>query len=376
MPLGEIFTGAFQRIWRNKKLWLLAMLGLALGVVGTLIYGLFGARWMSDYFNWINLLMRSGEVMPQRIMGNLMSSMTWIWAGAAFAGLFGLLGYVVNLVARGAIINEAAYAWRNETTIAGRGLRKGLSRGAYVFLIDLIWWLPAFLLVLGGTIAFFVLVVGSAAASNAERAGGLIATSWLAFLCGGCCIGVLYYLVYVVFAPLMYQSAVAGGRDLGAALSEGWTMARNNLGSMIIFWLLLLIVGVVLGLIVQAISSLFQLPLWTGWFRAFSESMPGLGDGAMPIIPRISGPLLVFATLVSAGLSFLVRTFTETLNLTVYAGVYQHLAGPGQAEPVSVSSETAGLATGEQVTTVTPIAPDAPIVEPPEPTEPEVPPTL
>ena len=379
MPFGEIFTGAFQRIWRHKKLWGLAMLGLVISAGGALIYGLLSVRWLGDYFNFINLIMRSPQVTPERVMGGFFNSMSWIWAGAALGGLFGLVGYIVNLVARGGIINEAAHAWRNETTSAARGLRRGLHRGVYIFLIDLIWWLPALLIVFGGVIAFFVLIAGSAAASESNRGGGLIATSWLAFLCGGGCIVVLYYLVHALFAPLMYQAAVAGDRDLGAALGEGWTLARNNLGAMIVFWLLLLLVAFVLGVVVQAVTTLFSLPLWSSWFGAFSNAMQGLSRGSIPVLPRMSGPLLVLVTLISALLSFLVRTFTETLNLTLYGGVYQHLSGVGPVEPISrppVPVEPEAVTPATTVTPVMPVEPDAPIVAPPEPSQPEVPPTL
>jgi hypothetical protein len=377
MPIGEIFTGAFQRIWRHKKLWLLAMLGLALGALGSLVYSLLAARWMGSYFDFMNIMMRGGFDAPNSVMSSSMNSMTWIWAGGAVAGLFGLIGYIVNLVARGAIINEAAHAWRDQATDAGRGLRRGVQRGVYVFLLDLIWWVPVFLLILGGIVAFFVLVAGSAAASEANRAGALVATSWLAFLCGGACIGLLYYLVYAVFAPLMYQSAVAGDRDFGAALREGWRLARNNLGAMIVFWLLLLLVGLVLGAVVQAFSSLFSVPLWTSWFRPFVEGLQGLGDGAMPSLPRINGPLLMLVMLLSAGLSFLMTTFMQSLNLTVYAGVYQRLTGMGvETRVTGPDAPPPASAKAAPVRTVTPVPTDALIVEPPPPAEPEVPPTL
>ncbi len=134
----------------------------------------------------------------------------------------------------------------------------------------------------------------------------------------------------------MYQSAVAGRRDIGGAVSEGWRLAQRNLGGMIIFWLLLLLVGFVLGALVQAVNALFSLPLMTSWISGMTGMMQGYGGGFVPMM-RTSGPLLVIAGLVSAVLAFLINTFTQTLNLTVYSGAYQHLTGLGLAAPAEPS---------------------------------------
>ena len=71
----------------------------------------------------------------------------------------------------------------------------------------------------------------------------------------------------MVFAPLMYQSAVAGRRGLGAAISEGWRMAQANLGAMIIFAILLWVCGIVLEMLVSVRHLPFSLPWMAGWMR-------------------------------------------------------------------------------------------------------------
>lgn len=360
MPFGEIFTGAFTRIWRHKTLWLLAMIGLALTGVSTLVSALLTSRWLSGYFTIMNRMLRNPGAMPGRALGDFMNSMGWIWAAGALLMLLGLLGYIVNLVARAGIINEASHAWSNQTTDTGRGLRAGAQRAVYVFLLDLLWLLPGLVLAIGGFIAFFVLTFGTISVAD-ERggAGGLIASSWIAFACCGGCLALLYYLVFSVFSPLMYQSAVAGRRDFGTAVREGWALARANLGPMIIFWVLLLLVGFVLGIVQQTINTVFSLPLMSGWFSAMSSMMQGSGN-PFRSLPAVSGPLLVLAGLVSAVLWFLINTFTQTLNLTVYGGVYQHLAGVGPAGPVEAPPP--------------PLAPEPPATATPEPAGLVVPP--
>jgi hypothetical protein len=372
MPFGEIFTGAFQRIWQHKKLWLLAMLGLALTAAGMMISSLLTARWMGSYFAFITRMMRNPGLMPGRALGDFMSSMSWIWVLGALVGLLSLVGYIVNLVARSAIINEAAHAWRNDATDTGRGLRQGARRAVYVFLLDLMWLLPVLLIGLGALIAFFALVAGTAAAARQNSAGGLVATSWVTFICCGACLGLLYYLVYVIFSPLMYQSVVAGRRDFGSAVSEGWSLARANLGTMIIFWLLLLLVSLVLSALRGVVDGIVSLPVMSSWFQAMTSMMQGFGQGVVPATRMLSGPLFVLLGLASTVLWFLIATFTQALNLTLYAGAYQHLTGGD-----SVPAEDAPLAPVEPAVVTTAWPPPEPLfVPPPPPTEDEPPPTF
>lgn len=380
MPFGELFTGAFQRIWWHKKLWLLAMLGLALSGVGMIISSLLSARWMSNYIAFITHMMRNPGLMPGRALGDFLSSMAPVWVLGALAALLSLIGYVINLVARGAIINEAGYAWHNVRTDTGRGLAQGAQRAVYVFLLDLMWLLPALLLGLVALIALVVLVGGSAAAAQQGRAGGLVAISWLVFLCCGACLTLLYYLVFVIFSPLMYQSAVTGRRGFGSAVSEGWSLARANLGAMIVFWLLLLVVGVVLSALRGIFDAILSAPLMSSWFQSMGNMMQGFRQGFVPATRILSGPLFVVLSLISGVLWFLIATFTQALNLTLYAGVYQHLTGAGPAAPAEVlpaPDEPVPPADVPPVpgTTITPET-ERLIVPPPPPAEEEPPPTL
>lgn len=377
MPFGEIFTGAFQRIWRHKNLWLLAMIGLALSGIGSLVSLLLTARWITSYTGFMNRMFSNPGAMPGQALGDLMNSMAPLWTVGACVSLLGLLGYVVNLIARSAIINEASYAWRGEATDTGRGLRHGAGRAVYVFLLDLIWLLPALLLGMAAAVAFFVLLGGTVAASEQNRAGAAIATSWIAFVCCGACLALLYYLVFSVFAPLMYQSAVAGRRDIGNAVSEGWRLARANLGAMIIFWLLLVLVGLVLGALQQMLNAIVSVPVMTNWFSVMSSMMQGFGRSAAPF-PGVSGPLLALFGFASAILAFLIHSFTQTLNLTLYGGVYQHLAGEPPSMPEDPSAPTLAPppAAPEEPAPATVEPPPALIVPPPDQPEELPPPTL
>jgi hypothetical protein len=125
--------------------------------------------------------------------------------------------------------------------------------------------------------------------------------------------------------------------------------------------------------------------------------MYGFGGGTARTLPTLSGPVLVIFGLLSTLLWFLITTFTQTLNLTVYSGAYQHLAGISPAAPIGVApvplepgpvlsvapSPAPDVALSPEpaderplVTPVEPRADDRPVVPPPEAPEDEVPPTL
>ena len=79
-------------------------------------------------------------------------------------------------------------------------------------------------------------------------------------LCCVFCLALFVGLLSTVFAPLMYQSVVAGRRGLGVAIGEGWRMAKANLGAMIIFAILLWVLNIALGMLVSLLSFPFMLP--------------------------------------------------------------------------------------------------------------------
>ena len=104
-------------------------------------------------------------MMPERYVSTMMSSMVWLWVGMGLWLIVGLLGSIVNLVIRGATMNEASIAWGGGRTEIGRGLSVGVGRGVYVFLIDLLWLLPGLLLLCGG-FGVFPTVIAAAAVSD------------------------------------------------------------------------------------------------------------------------------------------------------------------------------------------------------------------
>ena len=340
MPFGELFTGTFGQIWRHKRLWLFGLLGLALTSIGLLVYQVFQYRWQSGWLTTMGDLMKNPGMMPERYVSTMMSSMVWLWVGMGIWLVVGLLGYIVNLVMRGATMNEAAIAWGGGRTKTGRGISAGAGRAAYVFVLDLLWLLPGLLLACGGIGAFAAVIAAAAAASEGgnDAAGAFILTIITA-LCCIFCLALLVGLLSTVFAPLMYQSAVAGRRGLGAAISEGWRMAKANLGAMIIFAILLWVLNIALGMLVSLLTFPFMLPWLSSWMQNFSGMMESASRGMPPAMPQFGNMGWLFvATLVSALLTWLTASFMQSFRLTLYAGVYRHLGGQSETvEPNAAS---------------------------------------
>jgi hypothetical protein len=266
-----------------------------------------------------------------------------------------LLGYVVNLIMRGATMNEAALAWKGGSTQTGRGISAGAGRAVYVFLIDLLWLLPGIVLGCGSAIAFTVLLLGAGSASDNSRAVGAVLLTLLAAICGVVCLGLLVALFSGVFSPLMYQAAVIGRRGLGLAVSEGWRLAQANLGAMIIFVLLLFVLGVLVNILV----SILSLPLLVPWMGSFmgdwSRAVEGASRGEPFAMPQFRSGWLVVAGLWSALLAWLSTGFMQSFRLTLYAEVYRRLTG-------TAAGTTAAAPTPPPADVTAPAAPPAEVV--------------
>jgi hypothetical protein len=360
MPYGEIFAGTLRQMWRHKRLWLFGLIGYVLVALGSGLYMGMTLTWQSRWFDLVGRTMQApGRVMPDVLMEQMLRSLVWFGVGLAVFVLAAVAGYAVNLVMRGATINEAASAWREDRTDTGRGLRAGLSRALHLFAIDLLWWLPSVVIVGGAYVVGIVLLV---AGINAISQGGRPGMTPLFGVFGllGCvgCLALLIAVLYGVFAPLMFQAAMQGSRGVGAAIREGWRLARGHLGPMIVFWLLTVGVAFALNILLSLISIPLMLPWMMSWLGGWTEMMGQAMRGIEPTFPRlgqVAAIWLALAGLGSAVTTWLSSSLMQTFSLTMYAEVYRRLAGDA-ARP-----------------TPEPEAPSVTPVEPPAPLGPAVP---
>lgn len=327
MNYGEIIVDSFHVIWREKKLWLLGIIGLCIGAIAS-------GSYMASWFNWQSNFMASltdpgflasGD--PEEMIRTILGRMGGLVGGMAIMGCASVIGYIVNLVMRGATIGEAGRAWRGDSVDISRGASAGAQNGLYIFLIDLLWWIVPALLMLCGAIAGIILFatgLGVVMSAGEESAGAVFASIGTMFAFAGvlACVAFLVAIARGLFGPLMYQSLVLGDNSLGDAIKEGWSLAKNNLGPMVLFLLFLFVLQLVLQMIIQFASY----PLMGVWMAGWIGMRVGLVETGILAPPSLGNSLLlVFGGLFVALVTLLVNSFLQTYALTLYARVYRIL---------------------------------------------------
>lgn len=345
MDYGKIVSGTFGVIWKEKKLWLFGVIGLLLGALASGLYLAWYFNWYGDFLSSLVSLEYIESDDPVVILETLMGSMSWLFGGMSFMFCVSIIGYIINLVMRGGTISEADLAWEGESVDIGRGARNGAGHGLHLFIVDLLWWLvPAVLMFAGIACGVLFLFGGIGAAVNApseQDAGAIFAIMGSVFtmICVLGCLGLLITVLQGIFAPLMYQSVVLGKRSIGAAISEGFSLARHNIGPMVIF----LIIIFVLNLGVQFLIQMASLPLMGGWMVGWVGMIQDLSQGGMPSPSGANGVVLFFGGLLVALATLLGQSFMQTFSLTLYARVYRLLT-PQESTDV----DTPQLPTGDR----------------------------
>ena len=326
MPYGEIVNTSLKLLWKEKNLWFFSLAGLALGSLGSLIYTLFYAGAQGAILRNMGDWMTAPSGAPDEFVAQMMQFYGAMLGGGAIALCGALLGYIVNLIMRGAVISEAGKALVGESTDFGRGAREGANKAVSIFLIDLLWWLPAILVGLcvgGAFVAMFLNLIGGAAAGNMEDAsaamsalGGVFATM-LAMMC----VMLIYGIVLGIFAPLMYQALVLDEKSVGDAVRAGWNLAKANLGPMFVFLIIVVAARLALAILMQIIMAPFAGAWMMTWFQSFED----IGQGLPPSFNPMSAAMTGLMGVVGVALGLLVNSFMQSFSLTMYANVYRRL---------------------------------------------------
>ncbi len=337
MPYGEIFSGTLRQMWRHKRLWLFGLIGYALTAIGYGLYLTMMLNWQSHWFELMSRTMQTqGYATPDALVGPMLRQLAWLGVGLGAFILAAFAGYVINLVMRGATINEAAIAWRGGRTDTGRGVRAGASRLLHIFVIDLVWWLPGIVIIGGSYLVGVVVMVAGIGGASGGRDEGVAAVLGIFGLLGCVgCLALLIALLYGIFAPLMLQSAVQGRHGAGAAIGEGWRLAKTRLGPMIVFWLLTVGVALALSIVAWLISIPLSLPWMMSWLGGYTEMMGQAMRGVEPTLPlrfgAVSTAWLALAGVGYAVTQWLYGSLMQTFTLTMYAEVYRRLADTPEA---------------------------------------------
>ncbi len=327
MNYGDIFVDTFRVIWREKKLWVISALGVSVFALVAMISSGASMGWQ---MNWMGSLAGlEYAVTEEDVFDWLMRVSLGFLALFGFMGLFGLVGYIINLIARAGVVAEAARAWRGEKTDISRGLGRGAHKAPAYFILDLIWSLPWILAAFFGLIVTVALAGGMVSAIVSGRFDegpavlGLVGGIFFSMALFAC-LALIFVLFKGVFAPLMYQSSAGGDKTMGEAISEGWRLAKENVGPMLVFLILVWAVRLALFLLFRIFSIPFSFLLMSPWFGMIGDLESGVMPGGLAISPLQW--FLIFIGLIGVGvLTLLWKSVEQSITLTLYAGVYQNL---------------------------------------------------
>ena len=330
MQYGQIFGDSFRVIWREKKLWVFGLIGLALSSLLGMVAGVAGLNFQRNLIGTINQeMMRGGRGNPDRILETVFGSLGIFFVIISLAMLGSLISYVINLAMRPATIRAAMRAWQGESVSVRRGSQEGASSMLGFCGVDLLWAVLPTIVVIGAYIVMFGAIFGVGAAVDAGGGNGdAIGMSMLGILLlAFCCFaifGLLYAAFYAVLAPMMLQSLAQGRRSLSAALSEAWALGKANAGPLIVFALMVWGVSILLNILVQVVTVPFTSLFMGDWMANIFQSM----EGSVPTLPAPNYAILIPGMMAVTAVSYLITSFMQTFRLTLYTKVYAELTAP------------------------------------------------
>ena len=270
MDYGELITRAWHITWNNKFLWVLGFL-TALTSVGSNSNSWQYTFDESDFMN-------NPELAAQ--MGALAFGLVCVFM------IIGLILWLLSIAARGGLIDGVNRIDDGESITLGEAFSAGTSAIWRLLGVYFLAYLP--LLILSMVIIGIVITtVGSAIAmgtmaQNPEEMMGLVMGSmgllWLC-LCMLICLMIPVGIILTFIAEFGARGAVIRKLGVTDSLSHGWRIFKDNLGAVLIIWLLMFVIGIIvsvaLGIVMVPLSLIVFAPMITSAF--VDGSMGGVG---------------------------------------------------------------------------------------------------
>ena len=317
MDYGKVLSRAWQITWRWKVLWILgflSVLGQGWGGGGNPNYTISGEDWNQQY----------GVHVPPAVWGILA-------AVGCVAILIAIALWVISVIARGGLIAGVQQVEDESSTRFGQAWRVGARRFWTLFGISILTALPTLIVVMIGIFVLVLLIAGTVGAfdSAREAAGsvGIVAS----VLCGGalCCGGILLGIVLNQIRIYAERAAILEGMGWIDAFKRGWQVLKENFGPTLVFWLIFLVIGLILGTVVFGGMAVVTLP----FIAAFRQTDPS---------PWIIAPIC-FGGVLGMLLFAVVGGIVETFTSATWTLVYRELTGLAAQPAVEVVAEpTAG----------------------------------
>lgn len=319
MDYGRILSRAWEITWRWKVLWILGFLAS----LGQGIWSSNGSNYSTDSGD----LRRWGIQDPS---GEIVAGIIGIIVAlGCLAIIIAIALWVISTIARGGLIAGVQQVEEEEHTTFLDAWRVGVHRFWTLFGISILAAIPMIILGVTAIVVIGLLVAGTVGAvDQAAEVGGLLG-GLLTALCGGtfCCGGILVAIVLAQIRIYAERAAILEGLGWIDAFKRGWDVLKNNLGPTILYWLIFLAIGLVVGVLILGVLGGASVP----FIALFANTDPG---------PWILAPICIGGLLfivIAALINSVVTTFTSATWTLAYREMtgLAGLPAEAEAEPVA-----------------------------------------
>jgi hypothetical protein len=303
LDYGAILRRAWQITWNNKILWLFGILaGLVAGNSPNLGQRGPDINYRFDYQN--------PDLPPglRRMVGDVDQNVVLaIIAGlACLALVIFIVVLVLGVIGRGGLIGGIRLADKQGKVSFGEAWAIGLRKFIVIFAIGLVVWIIGLLIAGASTL--------------------LAATICLAPLA---CIGFLLVAVLGVWTQLAQIAAVQDDLDIFAALTRAWQVIRDNLASVIVLGLILVVIGIIAGFVLAAPVVFIAVPAAIGFIFLASSDAAIAGNIGM----IVGGLCLVIYVPIAIVVGGILQTWVTAAWTLAYEQM--SMARPAAAAPVA-----------------------------------------
>jgi hypothetical protein len=315
MEYGRVLRRAWEITRRWKVLWVLGFLA-SLGSGGTGGGGQ-GAGYRMDSTDLSPWFGGRGWPEVWAAIGGL------ILALACLGLLIAIALWALSVIGRGGLIAGVQQVEEEGATTLGEAWRVGVRRFWTLFGIAVLASLPAILLALVLAAGLAVAIAGSVQGFQFSEAAGAFGVAGAA-VCGlsFCCLLIPLILVLDQIRTYAERAAVLEGLGWIDAFKRGWQVLRDHLGPTVVFWLIMLAIGLVFGLVVAGGLLAIAMP--------FVPLLRNVDPGLWLLAPACIGGLLLLLVLA------LLRSIVETFTSATWTLVYRELTGLGGAQAAVV----------------------------------------
>lgn len=266
MDYGELVTRAWNITWNNKFLWVLGFLA-ALTSAGSNGNSFQNSMNESDFVN-------NPEMAAQ--IGALVMLLMCVFM------IIGLILWLLSVAARGGLIAGVNRIDDGEKITLGEAFSAGTSKIWRLIGVYLLAYLPLIIIsIVIGVVAVMAIggsvAMGSLVQNPDEAAAAIVGGMGLLGLCLCLLFCALIPVGFVLYFIAEFGTRAAVMEDMGIieSLKQGWQVFKDNLGPVILLWLIILVAGIIISLVLGIVLIPFSLAVFAPvLISAFS------GDGA------------------------------------------------------------------------------------------------